>query len=97
MAAEAEAQNMLWNRGLPSCVLSPSPQFFSHFIHSLSPSLANIPLCHVACFRILASSVQGDGFTSLDGLRSGDVGEEVPRHAVSAASLFTNNFLPTDA
>ena len=32
--------------------------------------------------------------TTLDGLRSGDVGETIPRASVQATSLFTNAFLP---
>ncbi|PSC72392.1 putative WD repeat-containing [Micractinium conductrix] len=32
--------------------------------------------------------------TTLDGLRAGDVGKPIPRAAVDAAALFTNDFLP---
>jgi hypothetical protein len=38
--------------------------------------------------------LQGEGYTSLDGLRSSDAGAPVPREAVSASALFTNGFLP---
>jgi ABC-type nitrate/sulfonate/bicarbonate transport system substrate-binding protein len=34
------------------------------------------------------------GAASLDALRAGDAGERIPREAVDAAALFTNNFLP---
>jgi hypothetical protein len=33
-------------------------------------------------------------FTSLDGLRQGDVGEAISRENILASSLFTNDFLP---
>ena len=33
--------------------------------------------------------------TSLDGLRAGDVGELLPREAVKADALATNEFLPS--
>lgn len=32
--------------------------------------------------------------TSLDGLRAGDVGDAIPREALQAQALFTNDFLP---
>jgi ABC-type nitrate/sulfonate/bicarbonate transport system substrate-binding protein len=48
---------------------------------------------------LLTSKVQtrgesGADTTSLDGLRSGDVGDVVPRDSVNAENLFTNEFLP---
>ncbi|GAX77568.1 hypothetical protein CEUSTIGMA_g5012.t1 [Chlamydomonas eustigma] len=33
-------------------------------------------------------------FTSLDGLRQGDVGDTIPRNSVDSSSLFTNDLLP---
>lgn len=32
--------------------------------------------------------------TTLDGLRSGDAGEPIPRSSVQSAALFTNDLLP---
>lgn len=32
--------------------------------------------------------------TTLDGLRSGDVGDVIPRDSVHSAALFTNDLLP---
>jgi hypothetical protein len=47
---------------------------------------------------LLTTKVQsreaGEGAATLDGLRAGDVGDRIPREAVPAASLFTNDFLP---
>ncbi|EFN57875.1 hypothetical protein CHLNCDRAFT_57002 [Chlorella variabilis] len=48
---------------------------------------------------LLTTKVQSrngkDGVTtSLDGLRSGNCGERIPRDAISSGSLFTNDFLP---
>mmetsp|Transcript_45891 Transcript_45891/g.93657 ORF Transcript_45891/g.93657 Transcript_45891/m.93657 type:complete len:215 (-) Transcript_45891:200-844(-) len=47
---------------------------------------------------LLTTKVQsrrtGDQLTSLDGLRSGDTGDKIPRDQVPSASLFTNEFLP---
>eukprot|EP00798_Chlamydomonas_sp_ICE-L_P016730 gene16730-22999_t len=47
---------------------------------------------------LLTSKVQSRGtaseaFTSLDGLRQGDVGQTIPRDQIKASALFTNEFL----
>jgi ABC-type nitrate/sulfonate/bicarbonate transport system substrate-binding protein len=49
--------------------------------------------------NLLTTKVQtrgdaGADTTSLDGLRSGDVGDVVPRESVNAENLYTNEFLP---
>jgi ABC-type nitrate/sulfonate/bicarbonate transport system substrate-binding protein len=40
------------------------------------------------------SRSEGEQLSSLDGMRSGDAGERLPRHAVAAAELATNAYLP---
>ena len=40
---------------------------------------------------------QSDGTASLDALRAGDAGEAIPRGAIEAAVLFTNDLLPAAA
>ena len=47
----------------------------------------------VTCAQV-QSRTPAPNTTSLDGLRSGDVGERIPRSQVQASSLFTNDFLP---
>jgi len=44
--------------------------------------------------KVQSRGPAGDCTSSLDGLRSGDAGEVIPREAVSSSSLFTNDFLP---
>jgi ABC-type nitrate/sulfonate/bicarbonate transport system substrate-binding protein len=48
--------------------------------------------------ELLTTKVQTRGeagaATSLDGLRSGDVGDVIPRESVQAENLFSNEFLP---
>lgn len=43
---------------------------------------------------VAAETAAKDGTTSLDGLRSGDVGEIIPRSSIVAAALATNALLP---
>ena len=44
--------------------------------------------------KVQSRGPAGPGTTSLDGLRGGDAGDVIARSAVSAATLFTNDFLP---
>lgn len=44
--------------------------------------------------RLLPFPVQDGVTTTLDGLRSGDAGEPIPRSSVQSAALFTNDLLP---
>lgn len=44
--------------------------------------------------QALPGFLQDGVTTSLDGLRSGNCGERIPRDAISSGSLFTNDFLP---
>ena len=43
--------------------------------------------------KVQSRGPAGEGTTSLDGLRRGDAGAAIPRGAVDAAALFTNDFL----
>lgn len=48
---------------------------------------------------LLTTKVQSRGpaaasTSTLDGLRQGDVGEQIPRESVDAAAMFTNELLP---
>lgn len=40
-----------------------------------------------------ADAAAGD-FASLDGMRQGDAGEQIPRDSINAADLATNEYLP---
>jgi hypothetical protein len=48
-------------------------------------------LCDVA---LCARPPQPGVTTTLDGLRAGDVGELIPRTAISSSDLYSNAFLP---
>jgi len=77
----------------------------SHYLNSdgrwgvMQPKVWDDFLDWLCANGLLTTKVQSrasasDKSTSLDGLRQGDVGEPIPREAISSKSLFTNDFLP---
>jgi hypothetical protein len=41
-----------------------------------------------------ADTAAAGDFASLDGMRQGDAGEQIPRDSINAADLATNEYLP---
>lgn len=62
--------------------------------HQPRPPAPSPPDNGLLTTKVQSREAQEGVTATLDGLRSGDAGERIPRESVSAAALYTNDFLP---